>query len=252
MNKGNFILGDLNMLKLQKTLPLTLLIVGASIALPAAAQEAQSSEAITVIRNTKAIPYWIEADRVRVRETPVSGDVVSLRSMGQVVKAYGQKDGWLKVSKPGRDAQWINAKYVSTSAINRSVNMASFTSSGVASRTKLGAYDVDFKLVDIDNNSKLRIYAAAVKKTDTNATMVVTQQDFRGGSHFETHLVSCSGGAPTHTETLGEGFTYEMMDYNIKEKGLDLSQYFPQIALDDAVVTKGEKGVAQFACAQSL
>ena len=41
-----------------------------------------------IIRNVEPVPYWVDADQLRIRDNPVAGDVIGMLELGQKIKAY--------------------------------------------------------------------------------------------------------------------------------------------------------------------
>ena len=74
-----------------------------------------------IIRNVEPVPYWVDADQLRIRDNPVAGDVIGMLELGQKIKAYEQFENWIRISKTSTNAKWINTDYLTNTAITLSL-----------------------------------------------------------------------------------------------------------------------------------
>jgi hypothetical protein len=236
-------------------------IISATFAVPAAAQTVplgepveitDSSEAIPkkrrIIKKVEPIPYWVDADQLRIRDNPVAGDVNGMLKIGQKVKAYEVFEGWLRISKPGVTEQWVNADYLTTQQTtwarfdNVTKRRPGFNRSNVVD-------DVSLKRIKVPDNKDIKVYAASIKKTANNNRVIVTRQNFRSGPHFEKRLVACGiDKKAERVQLLGEGYNYMMMEKDIRGQDINVNTAVPRRSLEDGNFSAKTLAVANFSC----
>lgn len=204
-----------------------------------------------IVRDVKPVAYWVESDKLRVRDNPVAGDVVGLLELGQKIKAYQTFENWVRISPNNKSEQWVNSEFISS----RKATYANFNFGRNTARPGFAngglPNDVDPTRIKVKDYDGGRVYAASVKETPDNARLVVTKTEFRAGPYFEKRRVACDGGTATHVQLVGEGYTYLMMEYDergeVLTKESDLSPY----ALSDETSAM-TKAIANHACKAKL
>ncbi|MEP3889062.1 MAG: hypothetical protein ABJN69_01270 [Hellea sp.] len=230
-------------------------------AAPAAAQTAPISEPIQIstdstatpkkrriIKKVEPIPYWVDADQLRIRDNPVAGDVNGMLKLGQKIKAYEVFENWLRISKAGAPEQWVNSDYLTA----RQVTWARYDNtkrrSAGFSRVNT-ADDVSLKRIKVPENNDVKIYAASIKKTANDNRVIVTRQNFRSGPHFEKRLVSCGADKQAQrVQLLGEGYNYMMMEKDIRGQDVDVNSASPRRVLAGNDFSATTVAIANFSC----
>ena len=224
-------------------------------AMPAAAQQsapisetADTIETITPkkrIRVIEPVSYWVDANRLRIRDNPFAGDVVGMLEMGQKIKAYENVDGWVRISGQGKDNKWINSRFLSSSQITWS----NYGYSSRGSRSLADApYDITLKRIKIKGVKDVKVYAADIKSIDDHKRIIMTRHEFRSGPYYERRLVQCGEDQiASHVKVLGEGYTFDMMNADPRnaaaQKPMDASS-----AIDSETTSALNKTIADFTC----
>lgn len=201
-------------------------------------------------RVVEPVPYWVDAEQLRIRDNPVAGDVVGILRLGQKIKAYDTFENWIRVSKPDAKEQWINADFLT----HDQVTWARFDNN-TTRRRNLGfsrntaANDISLKRIKIPNSKNAKVYAASIKKTANDNRIIVTRQNFQSGAYFEKRLVSCnSQNEATHFQLLGEGYNYIMMEKDIRAQNIDLNSIKPRVDLAGDNISEKSAAIANFSC----
>lgn len=238
-----------------------LAVVSAALVIPANAQTAPIEAPIEItdgstiivkkrriIRKVEPIPYWVDADQLRIRDNPVAGDVNGMLKLGQKIKAYETFENWRRISKPGTPEQWVNADYLTNQHItwaryeNTTRRRAGFNRSNTAD-------DVSLKRIKVPDNNDIKIYAASIKKTTNDNRVIVTRQNFRSGPHFEKRLVACnSENQAERIQLLGEGYNYMMMEKDIRGQDVDVNSDVPRRIVEGNDFSAATVAVANFSC----
>ena len=200
-----------------------------------------------IIRNVEPVPYWVDADQLRIRDNPVAGDVIGMLELGQKIKAYEQFENWIRISKTSTNAKWINTDYLTNTAITWA-RYGHSTARRNERRTGLSD-DISLKRIKVDGDRSARVYAASVKQSENGNRIIVTRQNFRAGPYFEKRLVACSDKSATHVQMLGEGYTYMMMENDIRSNSIDINSATPSLSiLDSDDLTATTLAVANYSC----
>ncbi len=235
----------------------TLITAGLSAALcaPLAAQNADQTETAAqkitpaetrgVVRITKPIPYWVDADKLSIRNNPVAGDVTGVLNLGHKVKAYTRFENWVRISPDNKPEAWVNTDFLTT----QEVSWANYSFSGRKDRRvnsrRVKAFDVDLRRIEVESDSKARIVAARITELPNRNRLITTKQSFREGPYFEKRLVSCgASGDATGQQLVAEGHTYLMMDRDVRAR--NVAALTP--AKISADTTDIQTAVAKFAC----
>ncbi len=238
----------------------SLVVSTALIAMPATAQTATTAQPVElsnqetprstrrIVREVEPINYWVDADRLPVRDNPVAGDVSGMLKLGQKVKAYDRFENWLRISKSGSAEKWVNANYLTTDQLtwarfdNKRRRSAGFSRSNSVD-------DVSLKRIKIPSDKDARVYAASIKATANNNRVIVTRQNFRAGPYFEKRLVSCAeNGIASRFQLLGEGHSYMMMEKDIRAQGVDVNTASPRTDIADGSITPKTVAIANYSC----
>ena len=132
-----------------KSIFIALSTVTALLSAPALAQDNTAVETLKpaetptkrVVRVVEAIPMWVDAEKLRVRDNPYAGDVVGLLQLGQKVKVMETADNWIRISSDGKPTKWVNGDFMSKSRITWS----NYEFGSRARSTFGGSFDVDLK-----------------------------------------------------------------------------------------------------------
>jgi len=204
-----------------------------------------------IIRNVEPVPFWVDADQLRIRDNPVAGDVIGMLELGQKVRAYEQFENWIRISKTSSNAKWINTDYLTNTAITWA-RYGHNTARRNQRRARLSD-DISLKRIKVDGDRSARIYAASIKKSENGNRVIVTRQNFRAGPYFEKRLVACSENSATHVQMLGEGYTYIMMENDIRGEAIDVNSATPSLSiLDSDDLTPATLAVANFSCGADI
>ena len=204
-------------------------------------------------RVVEAVPYWVDVEQLRIRDNPVAGDVVGLLRLGQKIKAYDTFENWIRVSKADAEEQWVNADFLT----HDQVTWARFDNSGTRRRNlgftrNTAANDISLKRIKIPSDKSAKVYAANIKKMANDNRIIVTRQNFRTGPYFEKRLVSCNAqNEATHFQLLGEGYTYIMMEKDIRSYNVDLNAIQPRVDLSADNISAKSSAIADFSCKNS-
>jgi len=204
-----------------------------------------------IIRNVEPVPYWVDADQLRIRNTPVVGDVIGMLELGQKIKAYEQVENWVRISKSPSNQKWINTDYLTNTAITWA-RYGHNTARRNERRTGLSD-DISLKRIKVDGDRSARVYATSVKQSENGNRIIVTRQNFRSGPYFEKRLVACSDKSATHVQMLGEGYTYIMMENDIRGNSIDINSATPSLSiLESDDLTATTLAVANYSCSIKL
>jgi len=200
-----------------------------------------------IVRNVEPVAYWVESDKLRVRNNPVAGDVVGMLELGQKIKSYQIFENWVRISPKNKSEQWVNSEFIS----NQQVTYANFNSGRRTARkgfvTNGAPDDVNLKRIKAKNYDGGRVFAASVKQTSSDARIVVTKTEFRAGPYFEKRRISCDGKAATHAQLIGEGYTYLMMEYDKRSEAIISNPDQSTHALSDET-SPMTSAIANYAC----
>lgn len=220
------------------------------IAAPALAQDNTDIETLKpaetptkrVVRVVEAIPMWVDAQKLRVRDNPYAGDVVGMLEMGQKVKIYEVADNWIRISAKGKPSKWVNRDFLSKSQVSWSNYEF-----GSRNRTPLNApYDVDLKRIKIKDLKDMKIYAAHIKTGPENSRIIITRHDFRSGPYYEKRIVHCNDNSATHVRMLGEGYNYGMMEQDPRNADIGEPAGTDQAISEET--SSLNSGIAEFTC----
>ena len=204
-----------------------------------------------VIRNVEPVPYWVDAEQLSIRDNPVAGDVIGMLELGQKIKAYEQFENWIRITKNTANSKWVNVEYLTNTPVTWA-RYDKYTLRRTYRRTALGN-DTTLKRIKLSGDRSARIYAASVKESKNGNRIIVTRQNFRAGPYFEKRLVACSGDKATHVQILGEGYSYMMMENDIRSQGVDVNKVTPSFALaGKSDISPATVAVANFSCSASI
>ena len=222
------------------------------------AQDIQVSEPVEIIsskplkksrliRNVEPVPYWVDAEQLSIRDNPVAGDVIGMLELGQKVKAYEQFENWIRITKNTTNSKWVNVEYLTNTPVTWA-RYDKYTLRRNYRRTALGN-DITLKRIKVSGDRSARIYAASIKESENGNRIIVTRQNFRAGPYFEKRLVACSENKATHVQILGEGYTYMMMENDIRSNSIDINSATPSLSiLDSDDLTATTLAVANYSC----
>lgn len=227
------------------------LIIPLGFVMPANAQVATPNaeiETLTpkkrIVRVVEAVPLWVQADRLRVRDNPYAGDVVGMLEMGQKVKVRKAVDNWIRISADGKPEKWVNRDFLSDAQVTWS--NYGYTQRG--SRSLADApYDISLKRIKIKGVKDVKIYAADIKAEANGQKSVITRHEFRSGPYYEKRLVQCQDEKASHVKVLGEGYTVMMMDADPRNDD-NTSRLGPDSTIDRADLSAVNKAIAAFTC----
>lgn len=204
-----------------------------------------------IVRNVEPVAYWVESDKLRVRDNPVAGDVVGMLELGQKIKAYQTFENWVRISPANKSEKWVNSDFIS----NQQVTFANFNFNRRKARTGFGNTsmpdDVDLKRIKVKDYKGGRVFVASVKNSAENARIVVTKTEFRAGPYFQKRRVSCAAEGATHAQLIGEGYSYLMMEYDKRSEALTEMSDPSRHALSDETSAM-TTAVANYACKADL
>lgn len=226
----------------------TLTVAAISVlSVPAVAQDSADVETLQpkkkrVVRVVEAIPMWVDAEQLRVRDNPFAGDVVGILRMGQKVKVMETVDNWIRISSEGKPSRWVNSDFL---AKNR-VTWSDYQFGSLNRRPQTSPIDVDLKRIKIKTLKDMKIYAAHMKTAPNNSRIIITRHDFRAGPYYEKRAVFCGENGATHVRMLGEGYNFGMMNSDPRA-----SQISEPVDMDSAIgdkTTALNLGIAEFTC----
>jgi len=194
-------------------------------------------------------PYWVEADQLRVRNTPETGDVVGMLGIGQKVYVRKSDEEWMLISADETDARWVNRNYLSASPVTWAAyqfdsRQARNLRQGSFSEAK---YDRQKKKIKIKDLKDVRIYAADITRLAKGQKIIISRHDFRAGVYYEKRMVQCAEDGASHIKMLGEGYTVKMMnaDPRLQRIGVPMSE---TDEIENDSVSKTAKAIAEFTC----
>lgn len=204
-----------------------------------------------VVRNVEPISYWVDADKLRVRDNPIAGDVVGILELGKKVRAYQSFANWIRISPSDKPQQWVNVKFISPQQISYANFNAGRRTASKGFVTNRIPVDVDLKRIKVKDYDGGRVFAASVAEASNRNRVVVTKTEFRAGPYFEKRLVACDGDAATHAQLIGEGYTYLMMEYDKRTETVDVSSDLPSREISDKTSAL-TSAIAEYACETDL
>ena len=216
-----------------------------SDAIDRAAQKVKPVETRRFVRITKPEKYWVDADKLSMRNHPVAGDVVGVLELGRKVKAYEGFENWVRISPNNKPEIWVNSDFLTT----QEVSYANYSFSGRTERRIKSrhskVFDADLRRIEFEGDSKVNLVAARITELPNQNRIITTKQSFREGPYFEKRLVSCdtSGGA-TGQQLIAEGHNYVMMERDRRAR--DAASLTPAKITKDT--TDIQKTIATFAC----
>jgi len=196
-----------------------------------------------VVRVVEAVPLWVDAEKLRVRDNPFAGDVIGLLDMGQKVKAYERADNWVRVSPNGKPTKWVNGDFLS----KRQVSWANYDFGFRSRGPRKSPYDANLKRIKIKSVKDMKVYSAQIKQGPNDSRIIITRHDFRSGSYYEKRMVGCESGGATHVRMLGEGYNYKMMESDPRASRLP-EPFGEDSRIDDQKTSDLNRGIARFAC----
>jgi len=208
---------------------------------------AQDSETRTRIvkRVVEPAPFWIDANKLHVRDDPFAGNQIDTLERGQKVKVYEQLENWMRISPDGHKANWINGNYTSASR----VTWANYSSLGANRRQTLNGtvLDIDLQSIPVEGDSQSEIFSAKLRILDLRRRVIDTRHNSDGGRYYERYLVQCDFGKPSHARLLGEGYNYVSMHRDTRNEYLSspLSS-FDKIDVDATPADR--QAIAKYAC----
>ena len=201
-------------------------------------------------RVVEPIPYWVEADRLRIRSAPETGDVVGMLKAGQKVQVRQTEGDWMLISVSENDARWVERSYLSAAPVTwtayqfdsrqaRNLRQGSFSEA---------TYDRQKKRIKIKDLKNVRVYAADIMRLTDGQKIIVSRHDFRAGVYYEKRMVQCTDDGASHIKMLGEGYTVKMMnaDPRLQRIGVPMSE---QDIIAGEGISKTAKAIAEFTCA---
>ena len=193
-----------------------------------------------IVREVEPVPYWIDAESLRLRDNPVAGRIVGYLGYGQRVLAYSQYENWVQISKPGEKQEWVNSDFLSNSRLS----WASYKRGG---STRLS--DVIAVRIKDPENRKNRTFGVRLKTAETGNALITTRQDTGQGRFYQNRFVSCENQRPVGARLVGEGYSF--LDAQNDVRGSQLDIYGD--AITDDIEGSLENAISAFACkAQSF
>lgn len=228
----------------------------AAVSSPAAAQSTATADAAPeptkkrrVIKKVEPVPYWVEADQLRVRDNPVAGDVIGMLKLGEKIKAYDVFENWIRISKAQSTEQWINSDFVTRDQVTWARFNDDTRRRNIGFSRNTAANDITLKRIKFDGDKDARTYAARLDVTSNDNRVIVTRQNFRSGPYFEKRLVSCDDSkTATHFQLLGEGYNYIMMEKDIRAQDINIDSDQPRVDLTEGDVSPKSLAIANFSC----
>lgn len=210
-----------------------------------AAQSVKPVQTRRVVIGAGGQNYWVDADKLSARNNPVAGDVVRVLELGQKVKAYESFENWVRISPQYKPEIWVNTDFLTT----EEVSWANYSFSGRKERRRGSrhskVYDVDLRRIDIEGDTKAKLFAARITELPNLNRVIITKQSFREGPYFEKRLVSCdANGSASGQQLVAEGHNYIMMERDARAR--NIAALTPERITADT--TKAQSAVATFAC----
>jgi hypothetical protein len=216
---------------------------------PVAVETTSSTKTKRITRIEEPVPYWVEADQLRIRDNPYAGDVIGMLKIGQKVHIRKTVDDWVLISAANNPEQWVNRNFLSPSPVTwASYNFESRSARNLKdSRFSDARYDIKKKRIKIRELKGVRVYAADIKRLSGNQKIVISRHDYRAGPYFEKRLVKCDDSTASHVKILGEGYTVMMMDADPRNQriGVPMSDE-DQIENESAGIM--DTAIAEFTC----
>ena len=199
-----------------------------------------------IIRKVEPVPYWVDSEQLRIRDNPVAGDVIGMLELGQKIKAYEQFENWVRITKTATNEKWVNTNYLT----NTPITWARYGNTVRRSQRRAGlSDDISLKRVKVKGDKSVRIYAASIKQSANGNRVIVTRQNFRAGPYFEKRLVACEDTSATHVQMLGEGYTYMMMENDVRADSIDVNTATPSLSISETEdVSLTTIAVANYSC----
>jgi len=202
-----------------------------------------------VVRIVEPVPYWVEADQLRVRDNPYAGDVVGMLEIGQKIRVRQTIDDWVRISAKGKPERWVNRKFLSRSPVtwaNYSLNSQRARKFG-ADRFGSARSDIKKKRIKIKGVKDLKVYATDIKRLAAGKKLVISRHEFRAGPYYEKRIVQCAEDTASHVRILGEGYTVMMMEADPRHAGLGTPMADDDQVENEALSTV-DKVIASFTC----
>jgi len=187
-------------------------------------------------RDVEPVPYWVDAESLRLRDNPVAGRIVGKLGYGQRVLAYSQYENWVLISKPEDKQQWVNSDFLSNSRLS----WASYNRGG---RTR--SSDVIAVRIKHPNDRKNRTFGVRLKTAATGNALITTRQDTSQGAYFQNHFVSCSQQQAVGARLVGEGYSFLEAQNDLR--GADLDIFNPD-QIEDKITDGLDSAISSFAC----
>ena len=181
-----------------------------------------------IIRKVEPVPYWVDSEQLRIRDNPVAGDVIGMLELGQKIRAYEQVGNWIRITKTSTNAKWVNINYLT----NTPITWARYGKYYLRHNQKRASFtdDISQKRVKIQDDKSVSIYAESVKQSANGNRVIVTRKNFRAGPYFEKRLVACTDKTASHIQMLGEGYTYMMMENDVRDNSIDVNTAAPNVS----------------------
>jgi len=203
----------------------------------------------TVKRVVEPIPYWVEADQLRIRNNPYAGDVIGMLEIGQKVKVSKTVDDWVLISSGDDQEQWVNRNFLSPSPVTWAAYKFDSRQSRKLGQGRFGdvKYDIKKKRIKIKDLKGVRVYAADIKRLADRQKIVISRHDYRAGAYYEKRMVTCADDGASHVKMLGEGYTVMMMEADPRRErvGIPMSE---QDQIENEAVSQVAKAIAEFTC----
>lgn len=233
--------------KVTSALLLTALMTSAGWA-EAQTKIGESTSKRRIVKTVKPIPFWVDADQLRVRDNPIAGEVVGLLELGQKVEGYEQQDNWVRISRDGQTQQWVNTDFLSNTAVTWARHNGFKTGLSKRPRTIQTPADVILKRLRVPENKNAKIFVAQLRETSDENRVIITKHIFRGGTHFEKRLVRCEDKHATHEQLLGEGFNIRMLANDPRARNIDPQTHQAENVIDASSVSPTGEAITEFAC----
>lgn len=213
-------------------LPQTVFAQDVPIEAPVEITASTSLKKSKIIRKVEPVPYWVNAEQLRIRNNPVAGDIIGMLELGQKVKAYEQFENWIRITKTSNNAKWLNVNFLANTPITWA--RYGYNSPGGNLRRARLSDDISLKRVKVKGDKSARIYATSVKQGANGNRVIVTRQNFKTGPYFEKRLVACADTSATHIQVLGEGYTYMTMENDVRASLIDINLAAPSLSISQA------------------
>lgn len=214
------------------TLPHAVFAQDAPINAPVEITVASTLKKSKIIRKVEPVPYWVNAEQLRIRDNPVAGDIIGIVELGQKVKAYEQFENWIRITKTSHNAKWLNINFLA----NTPITWARYGYNSPAGNQKRAGLrdDISLKRVKVKGDKSARIYATSVKQSANGNRVIVTRHNIKTGPYFEKRLVACADTSATHVQVLGEGYTYMTMENDARSSLIDINSAAPSLSISQA------------------